>query len=516
MKRTLIALLALLTALCAPPGALAAPNGLLTVQVCDWDTGTYADADAARVALTLNGAPLEGDVPALIQGDRTLVPVRLVGEALSAQVLWVQETGQVILVKGEDLIVLTVDSGTALVNGAAKELPGGVPAQVVRYAGADRTMVPLRFVSEELGAEVTWDQATYTAHLTADLPQEVPPQETGPAPEEPSQPPEEPGGEGPEEETPEETPEGAEEPEPPAGPLVTAIQVDPQAQAVTIAGGPGLEHRIAEMGDRVVVDLPGALLEGFPYGTVPVDGPLLAEVRYALHGPELYSGHDHTVRVVLELQPGAAAGNIRVEEGESGLRLTAVQGSAHTQPVRPETFTVVIDPGHGGESPGAWYEGVSEKDIDLAVSLKLEALLEELGYQVVMTRSSDVSIGLYERADLANAAGADLFVSIHANAAEGRPDYQGIFTYYHPTSSRGARLAQAIQGPLCEATGGIDRGIRSADFVVLRETSMCAVLVEMGFMSSPEELARLLDDAYQDQLAWGIAEGIIRYLNAQA
>ena len=177
---------------------------------------------------------------------------------------------------------------------------------------------------------------------------------------------------------------------------------------------------------------------------------------------------------------------------------------------------LLIDTGCGGGNVRRLASAFTDKEIDLAVSLKLEALLESLGYQVVMTRSTDVAMELDERADLANAAGADLFVSIHSNAADGWPDYQGIFTYYHPSSSLGAILAQAVQTPLCQITGGIDRGIQSADFVVLRETDMCAVLVEMGFMSNSQELNRLLDGAYQDKLAQGIAQGIIRYLNALA
>ena len=153
-----------------------------------------------------------------------------------------------------------------------------------------------------------------------------------------------------------------------------------------------------------------------------------------------------------------------------------------------------------------------EKDIDLAISLKLAAILQDYGYQVILTRSADVDVGLYERAELANAAGADLFVSIHANAAENRPDYQGIYTYYHPSSRRGARLAQAIQTPLCQITGAVDRGIEDADFVVLRETEMCAVLVETGFMTNHQELMRLVDDGYQQQVAQGVARGIVDYL----
>ena len=88
------------------------------------------------------------------------------------------------------------------------------------------------------------------------------------------------------------------------------------------------------------------------------------------------------------------------------------------------------------------------------------------------------------------------------------PNFQGILTYHYPSDSSGAELAQSIQTAVCQVTGGTDRGVRSADFVVLRETDMSAALVEMGYMSSPGELAR------QDKLAQGIAEGIAQYLGA--
>ena len=176
MRQKIPSLLLVLALLCSLTAAWAAPpNGSLSIELCDWNAKTYTPATAEAVRLTLNGETLSGDVPAMIIDGRTLVPVRLVGEALSAQVLWVQQTGQVILKRGEDLIVLTLDSDSAVVNGVPASLPDGVPAQVVRYQGADRTMIPLRFVSEQLGAEVLWDQETYSAHITADTSEEPTP-----------------------------------------------------------------------------------------------------------------------------------------------------------------------------------------------------------------------------------------------------------------------------------------------------------------------------------------------------
>lgn len=491
MKRNVTSFLLVLSLLCAlTVAALAAgPNGSISIELSSWNDKTYTPATAETVVLTLNGTPLAGDVPAMIRDGRTLVPVRLVGEALRAQVLWVQQTGQVILIRGDDVIVLTLDSDSAIVNGVPSALPDGVAAQVVRYQGADRTMVPLRFVTEHLGAQVAWDQTTYTAHLTAEsLEEPAPPQE----------------------------------PVPPAqsDKLVTNITADANAQTVLIATDHTPEYRVTDLGERLVVDVMGASLSGSFSNTIVVDNELVAAVRYAEHGGDLYDGYAHVVRVVVDLQPGVSfLQNVTVEAGAGGVLLTTFQSNRDeveyvpSTPIDPQASTIVIDPGHGGGRPGAHYEGVSEKDINLSVSRKLEAILKGYGYNVVMTRSDDTEIGLYERADIANAVNADLFVSIHSNAAENRPEYQGIYTYHHPTSRRGARLAQAIQGPLTRLTGGIDRGIRDADFVVIRETEMCAVLVEMGFMTNHEELMKLIDGSYQDLLAQGIAEGIVSYLN---
>ena len=492
MRKKMASLLLALTllVLTAAPVLAAGPNGSITVQQMNWNHKTYRSAVAEVVKLELNGQALDSpDVPAFIQDGRTMVPVRLVAEALDAEVLWVQQTGQVILKRGGDLMVLTVDSANAVVNGIAKTLPDSVPATVVNYLDADRTMVPLRFVTEELGAKVYWDQTTYTARLTASVPEE-------PAPTPP--------------------PSGLT----PADKLVTDITADSNAQTVLITTDHRPAYQVLDLGDRLVVDVLGAgLASGFP-GTIVVDNELISAVRYAEHADDLYPAYDHVVRVVLDLQKGVTyAENVKVEATDTGVLLTTYQtgdgGSDYvpTVPIDPHKSTIVIDPGHGGDRLGAVYENVMEKTINLSVSKKLETILREYGYNVVMTRTKDTTIGLYERSDIANDVKADVFVSIHSNAADKFPDFTGIYTYYHPSSRRGARLAQAIQTPLVQLTGAVDRGIKDADFVVLRETDMCAVLVEMGFMTNSGELKNLTNNSYQDKLAQGIAEGIVNYLN---
>lgn len=458
------------------PNALAAPpNGDVDVDIYSQASGRYEASRASVVNLTLDGSPLLSDVPALVWQSRTMIPVRLVGEKLGARVTWVDEADQVIFRRDDTTIVLTLGSASALVNGKHTTLPDLVPATVMRLNGTERTMVPLRFVSEQLSCTVRWQQDSYTASILS------PGQSPG---------------------------------------MVTAIHADANAQTVLISTDVMPEYRVQDFGDRVVLDFLGLrLAEGFP-GSIQVDNELISSVRYAEHGSDLYPAYPHTVRVVLDLKEGITyEENVTVEAMDSGVVLTTYVADRDassfipTTPLNPSRKTIVLDPGHGGSADGAKYEGIAEKAINLSVGRKLEKILKRYGYNVVMTRSADTTVGLYRRADIANAVDADIFVSLHSNASETNLQARGIYTYYHPTSKRGARLATAIQAPITKLTGAQDRGIESADFVVLRETKMCAVLVEMGFMSTHEELMLLISDSYQDKLALGIAEGIVQYLN---
>lgn len=178
-------------------------------------------------------------------------------------------------------------------------------------------------------------------------------------------------------------------------------------------------------------------------------------------------------------------------------------------------FRVALDAGHGGHSSGAIYEGVYEKDINLPIVLRTAELLREKGCEVLLTRGEDTFVDLYDRSYMANDAGVDIFVSVHSNAAVNDPKFQGTFTYFFPGSESGEELARILQRAVTQAAGSVDHGLLSEDFVVLRETYMLAALVETGFMTCHEELTRLCDPAYREQLAQGIAQGIEDYLTKE-
>ncbi len=183
--------------------------------------------------------------------------------------------------------------------------------------------------------------------------------------------------------------------------------------------------------------------------------------------------------------------------------------------------TIVLDPGHGGEQAGACYFGVREADVNLAIGRELAARLTAAGANVVMTRTTDELVAcagtdpadeLQARVDIAQAAGADIFVSLHANAHPAKPETAGVITFRAP--GRSTALAAAIQEAVVEETGAVDKGVRTANFYVLRHSDRPAVLVEAGFLSNRVEAARLNTPAYQKEVASGIYKGIVRYFLA--
>lgn len=177
-----------------------------------------------------------------------------------------------------------------------------------------------------------------------------------------------------------------------------------------------------------------------------------------------------------------------------------------------EIFRVVIDPGHGGKDPGAVAGDIYEKDINLAISLLVCDNLSGLeNLSVSITRDDDSYLSLNERAEFANKRNADLYISIHANALEDT-NYSGLFTFYHSNKPLSKEAAEAIQCAAVSSSGALDRGIRAGNYTVLRLTNMPAVLVETGFMTCPEELAKLINREYQMKIAEGISNGILAFI----
>ena len=176
---------------------------------------------------------------------------------------------------------------------------------------------------------------------------------------------------------------------------------------------------------------------------------------------------------------------------------------------------IIIDAGHGGIDPGSDSQGILEKDINLEIALKLQEVLIENGYAVLMTREDDSSLELRERSDFANEQEADLFISLHQNCYAQDESVNGIEVYYNSDkTTNDQQLAQMIQEALINETGAKNRGIRSDNgLVVTRETKMPAVLVETAFISNDYELDLITSEDYQNKVVEGIITGIENFLN---
>lgn len=179
--------------------------------------------------------------------------------------------------------------------------------------------------------------------------------------------------------------------------------------------------------------------------------------------------------------------------------------------VNRDYYKVFIDPGHGGKDSGALGSVYRESDLNLQIAKKVESKLKAKGIEVKMSRNSDVYLELKERADASNAYQPDVFVSIHQNSYTSS-SANGIESFYHSDKSYDKPLSDKIQTNLIKNTGASNRGVKSANFGVLRMSINPASLVECGFITNPTEHSKLGTADYQDKIAIAIVNGIEQYL----
>lgn len=187
---------------------------------------------------------------------------------------------------------------------------------------------------------------------------------------------------------------------------------------------------------------------------------------------------------------------------------------------------VVVDPGHGGADPGAVGSGGAvEKEITLAVAQKLADYLKQSGASVLLTRESDVMLcdpgttgymakkrqDLTRRVNIANDNNADAFVSIHVNSFRADSRQHGAQTFSQPGSEESRELSQCIQAELIRLLKNTNRKPKQVDYFTNRKTNMPSVIVEIGFVTNPQEEKMMLDPAYQTKVAFAVYAGIVKY-----
>jgi N-acetylmuramoyl-L-alanine amidase len=208
-----------------------------------------------------------------------------------------------------------------------------------------------------------------------------------------------------------------------------------------------------------------------------------------------------------------------------------ISETQHVEPrILPGIFdTVVVDPGHGGTDDGASGRGLKEKVMTLDLAHRLVTRLNSAGFTAILTREKDEFVSLPDRVAIANAVPGAIFISLHCNFSE-NPSAQGIEIYRCNAKSDGSdiriavsagsaesvcdtenRLAQALADSVMQQLHCESRGLKTANFYVVKNVNFPAVLVECGFLSNSEDVKKLADGGYREKLAQALAAGIVAY-----
>lgn len=492
---------------------------LLMLVVMLWALPGIGGASAAGHAIYLDGQELEqpGAAQAGLVNGSVMVPIRIISEGLGYEVGWEKQTETVTIKQDERLLQLFIDNPKAVVDGSEVDLSAPPMLQ------DNTTLVPLRFVGEQMGLKVSWDNETKSAHLYSESGgsgggvvsggASTPPAGEGEAvPQQPVKQPDNPGGGNAGSQADNDHSEGD---------LSAISSLSFTENRLMISADRPVAPNVFKMTDpeRIVIDIPNAKfadefmdalpLDATSQGQLAVEGyPEVAKIRYAL-----FSNDPSTIRIVIDLNESREFA-VTNENGSLFVDLTLEAATPPVIPVIPARpdgkRLVVIDAGHGGKDPGApSITGGREKDFNLAIALRVNELLQqETEIITVLTRSDDTYPTLDERVQIANDLQADIFISIHANS--GSTTATGTETLY--TRDVSIPLADTVHKYMIEATGLNDRKVKHQNLKVTRETTMPAILLEAGFLSNPQDDAVLKDPAVQDRIAAGIVAGIKEYL----
>jgi len=494
---------------------------------------------ADNIKIYLDGTEVKSDVsPYIDQNSRTMVPLRFIAESMGAYVDWSMGT-QVITIKHDgSVILLTIGSSKATVDGKTVALD---TQPVIKNS---RTMVPLRFVSEQLGSTVSWNIKEQAVYITtqgdktdgnddkggdkAEVKQEVVVNVSSYA--------------------------NIRQGPGTSYPVITKVKNGTVLGAVDSLGG---WYKVL-LADNSTGWISGTIVtlktdpgdkddndsgakddedETPDKDDVPskIDGD---SVIFITDSVNIRTGPSVDYEVIGQGYTGlelAALGQqndwikVRTTDGKTGwvanwlVAFKKAPGGDSKSPLRGKI--IVIDPGHGSlqssglSDPGAVSpSGLYERDIVSKIASAAGEYLSKRGATVVYTRTGNTSITLEGRAAVANNLGADVFAAIHCNSSTSAASC-GTSTYYYAPATFDAaqraareRLASSVQEELVKALGRKDLGILQANFSVLRNTYVPSILVETAFLSNPEEEALLRSSSFQVKAGEAVAKGIIKFL----
>ncbi|MFX3634757.1 MAG: N-acetylmuramoyl-L-alanine amidase [Candidatus Pristimantibacillus sp.] len=446
---------------------------------------------APQTMLYLNGNSIPLTEPIIHINNSVMVPVRVVSEELGYKVGWSQKDRTVSIQNSNNEMLLTVDKQEATVN---KEL---ITMDVAATIKKGITLVPLRFIGESMGLKVEWNSKTYSVNLLTPI-----------------------------EQTPDVSKDAA----------VTAIEYNENNLHISL--DQNVEPKVMTMvnPDRIVIDIPNTTFASSftqindlgPKGQGEIkldDASLISQIRFSM-----FSTSPNTTRFVMDMKAKTEYDVVQDGQGLISISLlTSDNGQPEIPPAEPlptetipsvipippvpplEGYAVMLDAGHGGNTGSLSVQKRYEDEFNLALTLKIAELAkQETGFHVVLTRDTDVKLATNLRAPLANSANVDLFISIHGNSAGDRsPVPSGTETYYQREDSKA--FAEIMHKYLMLGTQFRDRGVKQANFDVIRRTTMPAVLLEIGFITNPNEEETM----YSEDFQWQVAEQIIAGIKAQ-
>lgn len=532
---------------------------------------------ADNVQISIDGTIVDSDVAPIIKNSRTLVPVRVVSEYLGAQVVWHKETQTAVIVKGNNVLTLSHNSNSYILNGVQKN--SDVPISIM----SGRFMVPLRVVSESLGAKVEWDAGNRKVIISSQSASE--------------------------------SDSKAEKPSAtPSNKIIKVNQVD--GNVVNLRQGPSTDYPVVgRVNSNDLLEVIAQSGEWYKIKTASNDDAFIAKwlVEDYQNEPSIPSNDVNNQSTPApaptpQYNPSANGMNVTAKKPEQGqssisfdiknatpyvvnnegnkitVQIDGIQaGNAIGNPVgnmAPFTSfnvenvgdnsvritttvtdhgyfrldwnnnifsimavakhkngntglsgkTIVISPGHGvyvqsgaiDRGARSKYNGLDEVTFNTPVSLQLRDKLETAGATVIMIRDTEgpVNVSLYERAAIANRNNADAFISIHADSAA-NSSARGIGTWLFTQDLRLTSAAQedirnefaSVMNKALANTTGQPAYVKYGNFAVIRESEMPCVLIECGFLSNPDDAALLATPQYQSTMAQAIFNGLNNYFS---
>lgn len=481
--------------------------------------GEEHDYYGSTYKLMINGEYIETSVEPLLFNDYALVPIREVCESMGATVKYVNSSKKIYITFDNTYLHLQIGNNKAYLNSDEIEIPGSVTPMLISLAGEAyaKTMVPIRFVSESLGLKVDFDGDNGIIKITGRNFSDTP-----------------------DEETVKSTIYEYSCTKTNAKTVTLKIYFDTEIKAVTSpkltdAGVlyfdvPDSKYSINttnEINEGAIKNLRVGLHED--YTRIAVDTENLAEYNVNLSNDkkivlvtvtsdaEIKENPDEDIK---QDDTDDSGDTDKTEDNNKDDKDEDNKNPVTRPPANTGEKIVVIDAGHGGQDPGALGTDSKgkehkEKDLNLEIAKRVRDILEENGITVIMTRDGDTFPTLTDRSDIANAHQAVIFASIHANSATS-DTVSGFEVYYstqnnsEDTGISSQQLAKAVASAIDDEISIRNRGVKTADHIVTKTSIMPAILIEVGFMSNPDELSLMLTDDFRSSFSQGIANGIMK------